>query len=283
VLRSLKPGQLPVIALIVVLVWVVFAVAMLTGTLLSARNIDNQVVEINKVYPQVHKNLGAVPLAFETARVAGEIDKAAKPVGPAFTKVVEDVNGIQASVESILAAGGEINASVKSINAGVHSIDSVVVPIGQVLGEVKDDVDCINDSVHGIDHKFDKILDTSRDIRDQVKGINHRADIIIDTVKDIKDNTNLLVDKILPGILKNSTAIANSPVIHPLAPGSLAQIVQRLNPTRVLAVPSVPVLPSAKDALPGLLGKDTDAADDDDAPSQENHKTLPSLSGLLGG
>lgn len=238
---------------------------MLTGTLLNANEINDNVAAINTVYPGVHKNLQSVPLALETARVAGEIDKAAEPVGPAFAKVADDVNGIQTSVESILAAGGEINSSVKSINAGVKTINGTAVQIGTTLHAVKDDVHSINASAHGIGHSFDKILDASHGIDDGAAGINRRADTVIDTAKGIKGDLDFLTESLAPGILKNSAAIKGSPLLSPLARGNLGEILRRVNLGRVLGVPTPPVLP------PALSGPATEEKDD-----------VP-LTGLLGG
>ena len=52
-MKPLRPGLLPVIMLVVVIAWALFAVLMLTGTLISAQQIEDRVTVINAVYPRV--------------------------------------------------------------------------------------------------------------------------------------------------------------------------------------------------------------------------------------
>ena len=286
----LKRG-LPFLAVVVVAAWAVFAVVSLSGTLISTHQIIDSVAEINTVYPRVDKNLKSVPLALETARVSGEIDKATKPVGPAFTQIVDAVNGIQASAAGILQAGGEINTSAKSINAGVKSINAVAVPIGASLASVDDRVRSIRDSAHGIKDKFDDILDNSHSINDRVRGINNRAETIHDVGKGIRSDLDLATDTVLPHLLTNAIAIKNSPVLQiPTVQGLLDALGLTAFPT---ALPNLALPLSGTHGLPSpALAGGPQGLDLPDSPmfgghTRDNSPRIsghpPSLGGLLGG
>ena len=304
-MKSLRPGLLPVIALVVVIAWALFAVLMLTGTLISTSQIQNRVNAINVIYPRVDQNLKSVPLALQTAKISGQIADAAKPVSPQLADVVKDVNGIQTSVTSVLNLVGPINKSVRTINDSVKSINASVVPIGTSLTSIDGKVQSINGSVHGINDSFDGILDHVHSIDGRVAGINERAERVRGIAEDIKDDTGRLVSPLLPDILKNSFAISRSPVINPLDLSRLDLrrlngIVDLLrNPTRAaglvtmaqkigLPIPAVDAVksPLAKPPLVsqtpaqqlfGVLGKDSSADSEKSKGSQ-----VPLLGGMLG-
>lgn len=286
----LKRG-LPFLAVVIVATWAVFAVISLSGTLISAHQIVDSVREINTVYPQVDKNLKSVPLALETARVSGEIDEATKPVGPAFTQIVDAVNGIQTSAAGILQAGGEINTSAKSINAGVKSINGVAVPIGASLATVDDRVRSINDSAHGIKDKFDDILDRSHSINDRVRGINHRAEAVQDVGKGIRSDLDLATGAVLPNLLTNAIAIKKSPVLQiPTVQGLLDALGLTAFPT---ALPHLGLPESGLHRLPaptvagGPQGLELSESPLFGGQTRDNSprisRTAPSLGALLGG
>jgi hypothetical protein len=308
-MKSLRPGLLPVIALVVVIAWALFAVLMLTGTLISTSQIQNRVNAINVIYPRVDQNLKSVPLALQTARISGEIEDAARPVGPQFTDIVKDVQGIQASVTSVQNLVGPINKAVLTINGSVKAINASVVPIGTSLASIDDKVKSINSSVHGINNSFDGILDHVHSIDDRVAGINHRAERIKDIGDDIKDDTGRLVSPLLPDILKNSFAISRSPVINPLDLSRLdlrrlGGIVNLLrNPARAaglvtmaqkigLPVPAVDAVTSPLVNPPlvsktpaqqffGVLGGGNDSGSHGDSEKAKGGQ-LPLLGGMLG-
>lgn len=311
-MKSLRPGLLPVIALVVVIAWALFAVLMLTGTLISTSQIQNRVNAINVIYPRVNQNLKSVPLALETARISGQIADAAKPVSPQLADVVKDVQGIQTSVTSVLNLVGPINKAVLTINDSVKSINASVVPIGTALTSIDGKVQSINSSVHGINNSFDGILDHVHSINGRVEGINDRAERIRGIADDIKDDTGRLVSPLLPDILKNSFAISRSPVINPLDLSRLD--LRRLdgivgllrNPARAaglvtmaqkigLPIPAPdavkspllksPLASKAPDA--GVLGMlENDSATNDSASGHGSEKSkgsqIPLLGGMLG-
>ncbi|MBV9313822.1 MAG: methyl-accepting chemotaxis protein [Pseudonocardia sp.] len=265
---------------------------MLTGTLVSAQQINDRVVAINTTYPQVDKNLKSVPLALQTAQIAGQIRQAAEPLGPQAIKISHDVDAIQGSATSILNAAKQINTSVLSINGGVHSIHDAVIPIGTTLTAIDSDVQSINHSVHGINDNFGGILDTVHSIKYQVIAINNRADVIIDQVRQIKDNTGQLVSPLLPDVLKNSGAIARSPVL--LYPKSLTaqNILKRVGPELEMLKnhpPGVELLQSHSATpdlakAPEVVTSGGHSPHTDDPPSKHDdpvRSPAPSLSGLL--
>lgn len=115
-MRSLKRGTLPVVMLVVVVAWALFAVTMLTGTLVAAQQIDNRVDVINDEVGPIDEDLDTVVLAVETGRIAGEINTAAKPLTGQFTQIVQTGDGIEASAASIAERALQINANAESIN-----------------------------------------------------------------------------------------------------------------------------------------------------------------------
>src|SRR5688572_909653 len=107
-MKPLRPGLLPVIMLVVVIIWALFAVSMLTGTLLATHTIQERLVQINSTYPEINTDLIELPLADETGRIAEEIDRVVKPLGPQFTTVVDAVGAIDANVKAIAEGSGSI-------------------------------------------------------------------------------------------------------------------------------------------------------------------------------
>jgi uncharacterized phage infection (PIP) family protein YhgE len=249
---SLRPGLLPVIMLVVIVAWALFAVLALSGTMISTQRIQDRLRVINTVYPEINQNLKSVPLALETGRIAAQIKQAAVPLSPQLTEVVKDVGAIQTSVQSVLDRAGQINASAKTINTAVKSINAVVVPIGTTLASVDDKARSINNSVHGINDSFHHVRDDVYDIRDRVARINRQADTVIDQAHQIKDNTRRLVSPLLPGILQNSYAISRSPIVNPLDLSRLK--LARLNPLLAALVPQAPTHLSTLSTLPELGG-----------------------------
>jgi len=222
-MRTLKPGTLPVIMLVVVVAWALFAVTMLTGTLLTAQRIDNRVGVINDQVGPIDEDLDAVVLAVETGRIAGEINKAAKPLTGQFTQVVQIGDGIEADAVSINERTKAINTNVKSINSTVTSINSTVGEINSTVGEIGTNVDQIsasigsvnsavgeiNSSVNGISGSFVGIIGEVRSIDPEAAGINIRAGVVTDIGRAIKADTEAILP-VVEDINANAAAIAGS-------------------------------------------------------------------------
>lgn len=264
-MKPLRPGLLPVIMLVVIVAWALFAVAMLTGTLIAAQKIETRVASINTDYPQISQNLESIPLAVETGRIADEINRVAAPIGPQFTQVVDAVGSINASVKMVNDNVASINGSVKMINGAVKTIGSSVGSIGSTLTAVQGQAGDINTSVRGIDASLGGTLVEVRSIDDEAAGINNRADSVINQALGIKRDLDRVDDTIVPDIIKNSAAIRDSPLLLrdtlgdlPLAmlKGLTAPVVNELPvPVSLLAPTDGPdgVLPDS----PPLIGEDS--------------------------
>ncbi len=296
-MNILRRFGLPVIALVVVVAWALFAVLMLTGTLVAAEQIGNRVNAINAEYPKIGENLQALPLADETGRIADEINRATQPVGPQFTQIVGAVGTIESSVKSVEGSVLNVNTSVKSINTSVHSINASVREIDSTLSSVNGEVGSINAAAHGINDSFDGILGEVHSIDDEVAGINNRAATVIDAAVGIKDNLGKVRDPLVPDIVKNSAAIAAAPILDPVAlatnpllaglqvpplldTNSGLLVVGPLEPPAAAAgPPDAGVLPEA----PALLGPDAEAETSPRQPRNERDDGLLAPLGELTG
>lgn len=215
-MRTLKPGTLPVVMLVVVVAWALFAVTMLTGTLLTAQQIDNRVGVINDEVGPIDEDLDSVVLAVETGRIAVEIEKSAKPLTGQFTQIVQIGDGIEASAVSINERTKAINTNAKSINSVVTSINSTVGEIGSNVGQigasigsVNSAVGEINSSVDGISGSFVGILGETRSIDPEAAGINIRAGVVTGIGREIKADTGAILP-LVGDIDANAAAIAGS-------------------------------------------------------------------------
>ncbi len=258
-MRSLKRGTLPVIMLVVIVAWALTAVSLLTGTLITAMRIDNRVGFVNAEVKPIDKDLDSVVLAVETARIAGEINQAAKPLTGQFTQIVQIGDGIEASAVSISERAKEINANARSINGNVKSINSTatsinstvteinssVGSIGSRLGSINAGVQSVNVSVDGISGSFVEILDETRSIDVEAAGINLRTDTVIGLSRAIKANTEDILEQAIL-INENAEAITESPLII----GGDGNGILDLNQRAATALP----LPGL--AAPGVAGTD---------------------------
>lgn len=159
--------------LIITIAWALSAVLMLTGTLVAAQQIDDQVEVILGEVSPIDKDLDSVRLAEETNRIASEILDAAEPLSGQLDQVIASVGTIDKSVEDILGTARTINGTVKDINSTATGIGSTVDSIG---GNVS------------------SILSVVRSIEAGVTAINGRADVVVGLVRGIrKDVRNVLV------------------------------------------------------------------------------------------
>jgi uncharacterized protein YoxC len=278
--RSLRPGLLPIVFLIVVLAFAVWAIVMLTITLIAAGNIDHQVGVINRVYPPIIQNTQAVGLARTTARVAGEINEAARPLGPAFTHTVAAADGIAASANSIQKRAKEINDKVHSIHSTVQSIGGAVNGIGATLSSVNDKAQSIRDAATGIQHSFHRILDHVIAIDDEAKGINVRVLRVRDAAERIRDDLDRVRHPLVPDIRQNARAIARSPILNPgqAATNPLMTLMRALQEPGMVAKGAPYLVSHPKALFPGVTGSPIQPPhghDDHDPASPLKH--LPGL------
>lgn len=211
---KLKPGLLPIIALVAVAVWAVFAVGTLTATLLSAKSIEDDVKAINVTYPEVAGDIRNIPLAFDTGRIADEISTTVAPVGPQFTTIVDGVKSIEGSVGAIDADVASIHSDVLEINSSVHSIDNTVTQIDGGMTIVGGHVADINKSVHKINDSFSGIVSDVNDIDDRIAIADAQTRKVIDGVLGIKRDLDKVRYELVPDINANADAIEHSPVLQ---------------------------------------------------------------------
>ncbi len=286
-LSQMRPGLLPVIALVAIIAWALFAVVTLTGTLIAAQGIENRVVAINTVYPEVNKNLEGIQLAAETGRIADEINTAVKPIGPQFSQIVEAAGGIEANAKLIEENAAGINTSVKSINTRVRSIGVTVGEIDSGVSAINGQVGSINASAKGIGRSFNGILSNVLSIQTEAANINRNGDRVTEIARGIKENLGQVQNVLVPGIIQNSGAIAGSPLLDPLALGAnplMARLASVLAPPAVAGLPvaGLPVagpiplqLPLQLPLGPGPAPQNTAVAPGSPAPERSG--------GLLGG
>ena len=244
-MRTLKRGTLPVVMLVVIVAWALIAVSLLTGTLITANRIDNRVGFVNAAVKPIDQDLDSVVLAVETARIAGEINKAAEPLDDQVGQVVVLGDGIEASAVSIAEQANQINGTVKSINATAGEINSTVGEIGSSVDSIGTRIDSINSgvqsvevSVDQINGSFDGIIGEARSIDGEVAGINLRADVVIGLSREIKTDTEDILEQAIL-INENAEAIAESPLVS-LGEGGVLDLNQRAGSTLPAPVPAAP-------------------------------------------
>jgi hypothetical protein len=249
--------------LVVIVAWALTAVSLLTGTLITAMRIDNRVGFVNAEVKPIDKDLDSVVLAVETARIAGEINQAAKPLTGQFTQIVQIGDGIEASAVSISERAKEINANARSINGNVKSINSTatsinstvteinssVGSIGSRLGSINAGVQSVNVSVDGISGSFVEILDETRSIDVEAAGINLRTDTVIGLSRAIKANTEDILEQAIL-INENAEAITESPLIIGGDGNGILDLNQRAATTLPAPVPAAPGAPGTDDQQP---------------------------------
>lgn len=189
--------------LAITIAFALFAVIMLTRTLLAANSIDERVeVIVGEVVP-INRDLDMVVALDETARMAEEILAAAQPLTGQAGQIVDITASIDSTGSSILDNATSINGIVGSINGNVSGILGSVVPI--------------NDNGRGINAKLSELNPVVDSINGDgpasgVSGINARADVVIDLATRI-DNDLTNVDNLVASIEVSAESICNSPAI----------------------------------------------------------------------
>ena len=120
---------LPGIVLVIVIAWALAAVLMLTGTLINAREIKDDVDVINGQVSPIEKDLQSVALAAKTVDISSGINAAAKPLSAQATQILQAAQRIDATARSILNTAGTINQTAKTINNTVRQIEANVITI----------------------------------------------------------------------------------------------------------------------------------------------------------
>ena len=148
---------LPGLMLVIIIFWALAAVLMLTGTLINAREIQDDVVEINDQIVPIDDDLDNVKLAAKTVELSGQIDAAAKPLSSQAGQIIAAARSIDKKAKSILATAGSINRTAKVINNSVTTINASVSQINSRVVSIAGQVDSIGGSVASIGGNVDLI------------------------------------------------------------------------------------------------------------------------------
>src|SRR5918997_1791515 len=169
---------LPGLLLVIVIFWALAAVLMLTGTLINAREIEDDVAVINNQVTPIDEDLDNIKLAAETNRIATRIREAATPLTGQLDDVISAAQSIDRRASSILATAGDINETAVAINANVTSIGGSVVSIHDTVQSIGANVDSIHGTVRSIFANVVNIFSTvgpagatDRSIRGNVRRI----------------------------------------------------------------------------------------------------------------
>ena len=141
---------LPGIVLVIVIAWALAAVLMLTGTLLNAREIKDDVTVINNQVSPIEKDLQSVALAAETVRISSDINAAAQPLSGQATQILQAANRINTTARSILTTAGSINQTARQINTTVTQIHGTVISIAGAVQAIGANVGSIFSRVQTI-------------------------------------------------------------------------------------------------------------------------------------
>ena len=194
------------IGLVFVIAWALLAVLLLSGTLLAAHNIRNDVGVINPRLTSIHGNTENIALANTTARITGRIRAAAVPLSGELAGTLTAAGQINQSAKKILATAQSINgrvstihntvfaigstvdaingnvqaisASVSSIGSRVQSIGGHVQSIGSSVGSINAHVQSINASVQSVNAHVQRVSADVKDIHGTVQSIFGRVGLI---------------------------------------------------------------------------------------------------------
>ncbi len=226
--------MLPGLLLVIVIFWALAAVLMLTGTLINAREIEDDVAVINNQVTPIDEDLDNIKLAAETNRIATRIREAATPLTGQLDDVISAARSIDRRASSILSTAGDINetagainGTVRSINANVTSISGSVVSIHGTVQDIGASVDSIHGTVRSIFANVVNIFSTvgpagatDRSIRGNVRrilrtfvalrpevnsidrgvsAINRRADRAADAARLLHSDLSRVSNQVGPG------------------------------------------------------------------------------------
>ncbi len=243
--RFRRPGVLPAVMLVIIILWALLAVWMLTNTLVTANQIDNRVEVINGEVGPIDNELDSVVLAGQVAQATEQIRPAAAPLTRQLTTTNEHVVEIDASAEKILETAGLINGTAGEINSTVQQINTNVNSIGGTLNSVESSAVSIGDSVDGINASFGGTLSEVVSIDDRVAMANGQIVTLVDQIRGIGANVANVDNVQVPAILFNAKAIHDNPLLlNTLGEGPIPS----LNTLAALGMPA----PSAAEQLAPL-------------------------------
>lgn len=249
--------------LVLVIAFALFAVIVLTRTLLAAQNINHNVaVAIHPEVGGINSNLNTLPVLDQVNSTAAQILTAAKPLSGQAGQIVDATQSIMGTVHSINGVAKSINADVRSIGSDVStvgaSVGSISAAVGSIsgnvggiasevgsihsnVGSISGDAGSINSSVHNILGNLGGVLTTAQAIKgaqtagdttgaagNGIAGINNRADAVIGVVGTGQSGTikgaTAAIKAAAPLINVNAHAICKSNVFQ----GNLVGLVPAL-------------------------------------------------------
>lgn len=179
------------LVLVLVIAWALLAVLMLTGILISARSIDDDVAVITGEVSEIDDDLDSVALAEETSRIAADIETAAAPLSAQLDEVHAATLTIDESVATIHGAVGDIDASVNSITASAESIDSSVQSIHGSLSGTDSAVVSIRDGIMRASGQANTVVDIANRIDRDTSAVHGQTTEIVQHAESI--NCGVLV------------------------------------------------------------------------------------------
>lgn len=189
--------------LAITIAFALFAVIMLTRTLLAANSIDDRVkVIVGEVAP-IDQDLDMVAALDETSRMAEEILAAAQPLTGQAGQIVDITASIDDTGSGILGSATSINGTVKGINGNAAGILGSVGPINQNARSINSLLTDVRGEVISIEGDEETV---------GVSAINRRARDVIDLTTAI-DNDLTNVDNLVNSIEVSAESICNSPAI----------------------------------------------------------------------
>lgn len=184
---------LPGIVLVIVIAWALAAVLLLTGTLINAREIKDDVTVINSQVSPIDKDLQSLALAAETVKISARINAAAQPLTGQASQILRAANRINASARTILTTAGTINQTVRAINGTVTQINGTVVSINGAVAAIGANVSSISARVGSIGSRV-------ASIRAAVGSRNSHGNSISANVIDRIQPTFLALDPVVARI-----------------------------------------------------------------------------------
>jgi hypothetical protein len=185
--------------LVLVLVFVVFAVVQLTRTVVSAMDIAGSAAAIDTGLEPVERNTAQITLLERTSQLTGEmgdatgaleeqatqVDQSAERIRDGARSIEQDAAAIERGVDDVTALAGDINVTSNQLSDAVVSIERTVT--------------AIESEARGINEHFAALLPVSRMIAKGpapfgVSTINTNVSIVIGLTQDLEtDLGNVLV------------------------------------------------------------------------------------------
>ncbi len=207
-MRGILTGRrgLAPIALVIIIAWALAAVLMLTGTIIAANRIDDDVAIITPEVNDIGTDTKAIALASQTAQISGRIADVAQPLTGELADTLTAARGIDKTAKSIITRAGAINTTVKAINSNARAINGNVSSIGANASAINANALAINASARSIRASAQSINGNAKTINSSVVRIRTNGSGILSNVRSI--------DTRVAGI--NKRAVAVRTVARPL-------------------------------------------------------------------